>query len=278
MKTPQTARTGVYKEITSVSNPVIKDLRGLSMRKNRQATNRFMTEGLKLVAAGCEAGWTLSVFLFGEKAASNQLVMDLAALTKSRGGMVLKVSEPVLQKLSRRENAQTVIGIFEQALAPATAIQAKAHSLWVALDGVKDPGNLGTIVRTADAAGATGTILIGETTDPFALEAVRATMGSIFSLPLVRFSRTEFAEFTKNWSGLIVGTHLSANTDYRAPDYGQPAILLMGNEQSGLDDDAVALCTDLVRIPQRGRADSLNLAIATGIMLFEMQRDDLILE
>ncbi len=266
-------RAGVYKEITSVSNPIIKDIRGLTQRKNRTASNQFLVEGLKLVASADEADWPLRIFVFAKRMMENELVQKIAARTKARGGMVLEVSEAVLGKIARRDNPQMVVGVFDQVWAEPSTIKAKDRDLWVALEGVKDPGNLGTIIRTADAAGAKGIILVGNTTDPFALEATRATMGSVFALPLVRFSDDEFKTFAKKWSGLIVGTHLKGAVDYRTVDYNKPCVLFMGNEQSGLPETMVESCTDLVKIPQQGKADSLNLAIATGVMLFEIQRD-----
>lgn len=273
-----TPRGGVYKEITSVSNPIVKDIRNLVQRKNREESNRFLAEGLKLIASAAEADWPLRIFVFGNKLASHPLAQRIAARTKARGGMVLEVSEAVLAKIARRDNPQMAVGVFDRVWADKSAIKPEGRALWVALEGVKDPGNLGTIIRTADAAGAKGVILVGETTDPFALEATRATMGSIFALPLVRFSTDAFISWSKGWPGRIVGTHLEGARDYRNVDYNAPSILFMGNEQSGLPAPLAACCTELVKIPQAGSADSLNLAIATGVMLFEMQRDVLSLE
>ncbi|MEP6356468.1 MAG: RNA methyltransferase [Hyphomicrobiales bacterium] len=267
------SRGGVYKEITSVSNPIIKEIRGLTQRKNRTASNQFLAEGMKLVASAVEADWPLRIFVFGKKISDHELVQKIAAKTKARGGMVLEVSEAVLSKIARRDNPQMVVGVFDQVWANESQIKPEGRDIWVALEGAKDPGNLGTIIRTADAAGAKGIILVGDTTDPFALEATRATMGSIFALPMVRFSSDEFTAWTKQWPGLIVGTHLEGAVDYRTVDYNTPSILFMGNEQSGLPGSLAECCTTLVKIPQAGSADSLNLAIATGVMLFEMQRD-----
>jgi TrmH family RNA methyltransferase len=205
------------------------------------------------------------------------LVARLAGTTHAKGGTVIEASEAVLAKISRRDNPQTVIGIFEQRLTPLAALKPKADDIWVALEGIRDPGNLGTIVRTADAVGAAGIILIGETVDPFSTEAVRATMGSVFAVPLVRASRSEFVRFAASWPGTIVGTHLAATDDYRQADYHRPTLLLMGTEQSGLSADAAAAANLLVKIPMAGKADSLNLAVATAVMLFEIRRKDLAL-
>jgi len=149
----------------------------------------------------------------------------------------------------------------------------------VALDRVRDPGNLGTVIRTADAAGASGVILVGETTDPFSLETVRATMGSVFAMPVARASVEDFIRWQKSAGVKVVATHLAGAVDYRTIDYkSKPVVLLMGNEQSGLPEELAREAGALARIPQAGRADSLNLAIATGIMLFEARRHLLTLD
>jgi TrmH family RNA methyltransferase len=166
-----------------------------------------------------------------------------------------------------------VMGVFEQRWTAPAAIKPAGNDVWVALDRVRDPGNLGTIIRTSDAAGAKGVILVGQTTDPFATETVRATMGSVFAVPLTRMSEAEFISFAKSWPGMVAGTHLKGAVDYRKPDYAkEPVLLLMGNEQAGMTDDLADACSTLIKIPQAGRADSLNLAIATGVCLFEVRR------
>ncbi len=150
-------------------------------------------------------------------------------------------------------------------------VRPKGDDVWVALDRVRDPGNLGTVIRTIDAVGAKGVILVGETTDPFSMEAVRATMGSIFSVPIVKATEDAFLAWRKGFPGLVAGTHLKGAVDYRTVDFsGRPTLLLMGNEQQGLPDQLAGACDRLLRIPQAGRADSLNLAVATGVMLFEI--------
>ena len=203
----------------------------------------------------------------------------MAARTVAAGGTVLEVSEKVLTAITRRDNPQAVVGVFTQRFVPLKDIRPTGSDVWVALDRVRDPGNLGTIIRTADAVGAKGVILIGETTDPFSLETVRATMGSIFAVPVAKVSQEAFLTWRKSFSGLVAGTHLKGAVDYRSVDFGsRPVLLLMGNEQQGLTDELAASCDRLLRIPQAGRADSLNLAVATGVMLFEIRRSELALD
>src|SRR6202012_4440573 len=130
---------------------------------------------------------------------------------------------------SRRDNPQAVVGVFRQVFRPLAAIEPAGAPCWVALHRVRDPGNLGTIVRTADAAGCGGVILVGECCDPYSVEAVRATMGSVFAVPLTKASEAEFAAWRDRWPGSVVGALLSATVDYRAADYVKPALVLMGN-------------------------------------------------
>jgi RNA methyltransferase, TrmH family len=263
---------GVIKHITSLANPIVKDIRALALPKNRKASGLFVAEGLKLVGEAIEAGWTAKTLVYAASVQSQPLLARLSATVHARGGAVLTVSEAILTKISRRDNPQMVLGVFEQKLMSPGAIHGRGDEVWVALEGIRDPGNLGTIVRTADAVGAAGVILIGETVDPFSVEAVRATMGSIFAVPLARMSRDEFARLAARWPGTLVGTHLAATLDYRKVDYRTPVLLLMGTEQAGLTAEAKAAATTLVKIPMAGKADSLNLAVATAVMLFEIRR------
>ena len=272
----EAGRPGQVKTVTSVSNPVIKDIKALvAQRKRRKEAGLFVAEGLKLVTDAMEAGWPIRTLVFGGEVRDQPMVAKAAATARARGALVLDVSRAVLTSITRRDNPQMVVGVFEQKWADAARIQPRDGALWIGLDEVRDPGNLGTIVRTADAVGADGVVLIGDTTDPFAVEAVRATMGSIFHVPLVRMSRAEFLKWRGKWPGAVVGTHLKGETDYRKADYSRPVMLLMGTEQSGLPEEMAAACSQLVRIPQAGKADSLNLAVATAVMLFEIKRDAL---
>ncbi len=264
---------GQVKEVTSLANPLVKDIKALALKKNRDEQKRFIAEGMKLVTDALDGDWQVHVFVCAKNAASAPHVQALAARARARGALVLEVSEKVLGAISRRENPQMVIGVIGQRWSDLSSIRAKSGDVWVVLDRVRDPGNLGTIIRTIDAVGAKGVILVGETTDPFGLEAVRATMGSLFHVPIARASLGAFLEWRKSWPGMVVGTHLEGAVDFRLPDYSQkPVLVLMGNEQQGLPQELAAACDQLCLIPMAGQADSLNLAVATGVMLFEVRR------
>ncbi|QAZ44365.1 RNA methyltransferase [Mesorhizobium sp. Pch-S] len=270
---------GQVKEVTSLANPLVKDIKALALKKFRDSQNAFMAEGLKLIIDALDLGWQIKTLVFAKAGRGNQAVEKVAARTVAAGGMVLEVSEKVLSAITRRENPQMVVGVFSQKYMTLKDVRPKNGDVWVALDRVRDPGNLGTVLRTVDAVGAKGVILIGDTTDPFSLETVRATMGSVFAVPVARATQDAFLSWRKGFPGLVVGTHLKGAVDYRSVDFSnRPVLLLMGNEQQGLPDDLAASCDRLLRIPQAGRADSLNLAVATGVMLFEIRRGALTLE
>ncbi|MCA0059173.1 MULTISPECIES: RNA methyltransferase [unclassified Mesorhizobium] len=270
---------GQVKEVTSLANPLVKDIKALALKKFRDQQNAFMAEGLKLVIDALDLGWHIRTLVFAKAGRGNAAVEKVAARTVASGGTVLEVSEKVLVAITRRDNPQMVIGVFSQKFLALKDIRADNGDVWVALDRVRDPGNLGTVIRTVDAVGAKGVILVGDTTDPFSVETVRATMGSIFAVPVAKATTEAFLAWRGGFSGLVAGTHLKGAVDYRSVDFSRgPVLLMMGNEQQGLPESLAASCDRLLRIPQAGRADSLNLAVATGVMLFEIRRGALKLD
>lgn len=257
------------RQITSLANDTVKAVRALHMRKVRDESERFLAEGLKIVIEALDQGFAPRVLMHSREA-DHPLLERAARETLKAGGEVIEVTREILEKVSRRDNPQTVVAVFEQRYAALDAIDPTSAACFVALEQVRDPGNLGTIVRTADAAGCGGVILIGDTVDPFSVEAVRATMGSIFAVPLARATREAFLAWRKRWPGSVVGTLLTATIGYRDAPAKKPALLLMGPEQAGLSAELAAACDVNVKIPMRGRADSLNLSVATGIMIYAL--------
>lgn len=254
--------------ITSLTNDTVKAVRALHMRKEREATGRFLAEGLKFIGEALDQNRAPRLLLVGEEARPHPILDRAREATRAAGGEVVIVTHAILEKISRRDNPQTVLGVFDQVYTPLSAIQPGSAPAWVALEQVRDPGNLGTIIRTADSAGCGGVILIGDCVDPYSVEAVRATMGSVFAVAIARVTAAEFLAWRQDWPGSVVGTRLDAATGYRDAAIQRPALILMGNEQAGLTDALAAACDVNVKIPMRGRADSLNLAVATGIMVY----------
>ena len=257
--------------ITSLANPAVKQLRALHMKKERADSGLFLAEGLKLVTDALDEGWPIRTLIHAARVKDQPLVARAVERARTAGARVLETNDEVLTKICRRDNPQMVVAAFEQRIGRLADL-ARPDGVWVALEGIKDPGNLGTIVRTVDSVGAKGVILLGDTTDPFALEAVRATMGSLFHVPLLAASLGEFTAWKSKTGVPVWGTHLKGAVDYRTVDWPETCVLMMGNEQSGLSDAHVAACDGIVKIPMAGRADSLNLAVATAVMLYEIRR------
>ena len=241
--------------MTSPQNPTLKLIRSLSEKKHRQEHGLFVAEGEEVLERARREGWE-PVYLLTTTHAEP---WGDAAL--------MLVTEKIMGQVSAQKNPPRKIGIFRQSYAPDVTTQG----VWVALEDMRDPGNLGTIIRTADAAGASGVILAGQSCDPFSPDCVRATMGSVFGVPLVRMDQKAFLDFCRGWPGESVGTHLKATESYRRP-YKSPTLLVMGSEGRGLSPELSEACSTLVRIPMKGGAESLNVAIATGLMLFEVQK------
>ena len=256
------------RSISSLTNPTVKAVRAMHLRKEREQTGLFLSEGLKIVVDAVDLGHAPKVLLFGPEAAGHPLLKRCAEATFRAGGEVIEVTREVLEKVSKRDNPQAVIAVFSQVFTPLLSLSPSDAPCWVALQAVRDPGNLGTIIRTADAAGCGGVILVGDCCDPYSVEAVRATMGSVFAVKIAKATAREFLDWRTSWPGSVVGTLLSATVDHRTADYSRPTLILMGNEQAGLAPELAAACDVNVKIPMRGRADSLNLAVATGIMIY----------
>ncbi len=266
--------SGASRAISSLQNESVKLIRSLEMRKARRETGLFVAEGASVLITARDHGWLPRMLVTGPAAMDNPVVRGLQAWATKAAADRLDVSAAVLEKLASKENPQSVIGVFAQQWAelPTASHPPKAGELWLVLEEIRDPGNLGTILRTADAAGATGVILAGSTCDPFAGEAVRASMGSIFAVPVARCETAGLLSLMSSWPGDVIGTHLAGRIDYRSADYRDPVLLLMGNEGAGLSEPVAKACEKLVRIPMAGNLDSLNLAIATALMLFEIRR------
>jgi TrmH family RNA methyltransferase len=256
-------------QITSAQNPLIKTLKSLHLKKGRAETGLFLAEGARLAIEAAELGAWPDTLLFSPAALERPHVRRLIEEAETRRVRTIETSESVLAQIAKRDNPQTVIGAYRQRLAPLEEI---AGDVVVALDGVRDPGNLGTIVRTADSTGAGGVILVGDSCDPFSVEAVRATMGSLFAVKLARASLAELVRFKQARGASLVGASLKG--ERLAPDAPLPQrlIVFMGNEQSGLNAEMEAACDLLVKLPMRGRADSLNLGVATAVMLYDVWR------
>ena len=272
MMRPDQHRRPLHRVITSLQNPTIKAVRALEMRKVRRETGLFVSEGASVLVTARDHGWRPKTLLYQPEAAEGEIHRQLVQWARQSGAEILEVSEAVLAKVTSKENPQCMLAVFQQAwhTLPEPR-EVKPDAVWVALEEIRDPGNLGTIIRTADAVGAGGIILIGTSCDPYSREAVRASMGSIFAVPLAKIDRDGFLSWRQTWPGEVVGTHLAATEDFRAVSYRGPTLLVMGSEGPGLSDALTRACDRLVKIPMAGKLDSLNLAVATALTLYQIR-------
>ncbi len=256
--------------ISSHNNPTVKAIRALSSRKERERSGLFFVDGLHLVAAAAQQQAEIATCVVAPELLTSAFGRELVRALAQSSAHIIEVTADVFQSLAAKEHAQGIGIVARQHWLDLARVGPQAGQCWVALDTVQYPGNLGTILRTCDAVGGAGVILLGSTTDPYDTAAVRASMGAIFSQRLARASYAEFAAWCRRHNLVVVGTSPAAAQDYQAVAYRPPLVLLMGSEPRGLAHEQQALCDVMVNIPMVGHSDSLNLAVATGLVLYEI--------
>lgn len=256
--------------ITSSSNERVKQIRRLQDRKTRLETGLFYLEGLRIVGEAVDACAAIETLVVAPDLLRSEFGQELVSSQAHKGVPVLEVSAEVFERMALKEGPQGIAAVVRQHWTPLDQVVLRPGSHWVALDSVADPGNLGTILRTNDAVGGEGVILLDQSTDPFDPSAVRASMGALFDQKVVRASLAEFARRKQVEGWPVVGTSDRAPVDYHQYRYPSPVVLLMGSERQGLQPAHYDLCDAVVAIPMLGKSDSLNLAVATGVVLYEI--------
>jgi TrmH family RNA methyltransferase len=259
------------RQVTAFSNATVKLLRSLRDKKARRAEGLFLAEGLRILTEARDSGRLPEIVAFSPEGAKHALAAEIIAATEAAGGDAIETSADILSKMSGKDNPQMLLGAYRQPDMSLGRIDRSNSDLWIVAQALRDPGNIGTILRTGDAVGAGGLILIDDSADPYSVEAVRASMGAIFTQDVAAARWPEFLAWLRGGKGQLVGTSLKAAHDYLEAEYRQPCFLLIGNEQQGLPAEYEAECDLLVKIPMAGRADSLNAAIATAVMAFQVR-------
>jgi TrmH family RNA methyltransferase len=257
-------------KITSSANPRIKWLRKLRERKFRQESGCFYAEGLRVVVEAAQQGAVFETLLVSPELLTSPVGLELVEDQRRRGTEVLEVAANVFQSFALKDAPVGLAGVIRQQWQSLEEIVPGGGDTWVALDEVADPGNLGTILRTHDAVGGKGVILLGQATDPYDPSSARASMGALFSQQLVKASVGDFAAWKQRLKIPLIGTSDSAQVDYQNVHYPASMVLIMGSERQGLADSLIRICDTMVRIPMAGTSDSLNLAVATGVVLYEI--------
>ena len=257
------------KHITGFSNPTVKYLRSLRDKKHRKRAGQFLVEGLRLLEDARTSGRVPRLLVMAE-GREHPLLGRLEADVMAAGGEVIATTPDILSKITGKENAQAVAGVFDEWDTSLGQIDRNAAPLWLAAQALRDPGNLGTMLRTCDAVGAGGLILIDDCADPFSAEAVRASMGAVFTVALAQARWEDFLLWLRGGTGQLVAASLRDAVPYRGAPYAAPCFILVGNESQGLPEDYEVECDLRVTMPMRGRADSLNAAVAGAVLAYEV--------
>ena len=259
------------RQITSFSNETVKRLRSLRDKRHRREEGLFLAEGLRILAEARDSRRLPEIVAFTAEGAKHPLAAEIIAEAEAAGADAIETSPDILSKMSGKDNPQMLLGAYRQPETALERIDRSASPLWIVAQALRDPGNIGTILRTGDAVGAGGLILIDDCADPYSVEAVRASIGAVFTQAIATARWPDFIAWLRAGAGQLVGTSLKATQDYLQAKYDQPCFLLIGNEQQGLPADYEAECDLLVKIPMAGRADSLNAAMATAVMAFTIK-------
>lgn len=260
----------VYRRtITGFSNPLVKFLRSLREKKHRKREQRFLAEGLRLLTDARECGIVPEMLVMAIGREPHPLLDALEQAVAEAGGDIVEMDEEILAKVTGKDNPQAVAGVFAEFDTRIASLDRASAPIWLVAQALRDPGNLGTMLRTGDAVGAGGLILLDDCADPFSVEAVRASMGAIFTQKIAIARWDEFQDWLRAGDGQLVAASLRDPTDYRQAPYAAPCFLMVGNESQGLPQAYEEACDLRVTIPMRGRADSLNAAVAGAVLAYE---------
>lgn len=271
MLSPYPARSNEM--ITSFSNPLVKRIKRLRQRKYREEEGAFFIEGLRVVLMAVEHHAPIETLIYSSELLTSEVGRQAVVEQQERGLPCAELSAPVFQAISEREHPVGLGAIVKTSWRDLDSVVVGPADLWVALVGTADPGNLGTILRTMDAVGAAGLVLVGSTTDPFHPTAVKASMGALFTAPIGRRPNEGALMAWARARGLLtVATSAKAPQVFWDALYRRPALLLMGSEGEGLSKEVLEAADLSVTIPMTGSVSSLNLAVATGLLLYEWRR------
>lgn len=257
--------------LTNPRNPHLRQARQLQQRKVRDETGLFVAEGIRHVGEAAAAGAVIEYLCYAPEMLKSPFGRQLVEAQAASGVRCYALADDVFKSLAAKDNPQGLLAVIRRPSVTLSDLSPGTHPWLVALVNPQDPGNIGTVVRTIDAVGASGLIVLDGGADPTHPNAVRASLGALFWMPVVSAGFDEFAAWAGTNGYRLVGTSEAAHQDYREGPYPRPTILVMGSEREGLTPAQEAACSAMVRVPMSGRVTSLNLAVATGILLYAMR-------
>lgn len=258
--------------ITSKANPKAKQIRALRLKKERLESGLFLAEGIAHVAAALDAHASIEYICYAPDLLQSQFARALIERESAGGLPCFAMAAEVFEAVAEKDNPAGIIAVARQPRRTLAHLLPTEFQWGVALSSPQDPGNVGAILRTLDAVGAHGLILLDNAVDVYHPGAVRASMGAIFRLPTANATTAQFGQWAIAHGYHILGASAHAETDYLAAQYRRPLILLLGSEREGLTAEQVALCHQQVRLPMHGKVSSLNLSVAAGVLLYAALR------
>jgi TrmH family RNA methyltransferase len=261
--------------ISSRNNPKIKQVRLLKERKRHQSSGLAVVEGIfpvgEAVAAAQERKVRIESIFYAPGLLKSAFASSLVEGQASQGVSCYATSEDVFASIAEKDNPQGILAVVRPVSYSLDQLSPQNAPWCVALVTPQDPGNVGTVLRTLDAVGASCLLLLESSLDPYQPGVVRASMGLVFWKPVVSASFTGFTSWAHQHAYRLYGTSAHGHEDYRRVEYRKPCVLLLGSEREGLTPDQRLACDELVSLPMSGRATSLNLAVAAGVMLYAMR-------
>ncbi len=270
VKCYQDGYNGGMEMITSRRNMKVRAARALRRRKTRVQKGLFLVEGIRHVAAAVEAGYPLEAIFYAPDLLESAFALEMVKKAQGEGVVCYAVSAEVFDALAEKAGPQGILAVARQQWARLEGLTPKNFAWGAALIAPQDPGNIGTVLRTLDAVGADGLLLLEGGADPWHPTAVRAGMGAHFWLRMARASWETFAAWARARGYHLYGSSARGEADFRAVDYRRPCVLLLGSEREGLAEEQMEVCERVVRLPMRGRGSSLNLGVAAGVLLYAM--------
>lgn len=262
--------------ITSFQNPLFKRIKRIKSKKYRRREVAHFAEGIRVVISAIESGAQIEALVYAPELLTSEIALRTIEEQRGLGIRCESLSPGLFEALSDRDNPIGLGAIVSNRWTSLNSFSIEPSNFYVALFDVAEPGNLGTVLRTVDASGASGLILVGNCVDPYHPTSLKASMGAVYSVPI---AAVDDQDILLDWSaayGLkLYGTTAKGNFPYWQIEYSFPALFLMGSERQGLSDDILKRSQEVITIPMRGHASSLNLAVATGIVLFEVAKQKL---
>jgi TrmH family RNA methyltransferase len=258
--------------ITSAANPRIKEAVRLRERRHAKGENLFVIEGLRIIETALEAGACIRKVFFTDHFGSKKEGRAILNTLGRKGANIFATTEHLLNKITDTETPQGIAAVVSYEISSLDSFPARGNPLYAVGDGIQEPGNLGTIIRTADAAGVDAVILLEGTCDVFIPKVIRATAGSIFHLPVAHAKTETFVKWLRSSGILLAATSSDADNSVFETKLDGPMALVFGNEARGVSNTIREAADLSIKIPIYGKAESMNVAISAAVCLYEAAR------